>query len=409
MSKSLNDQLKDVLAQTKTLAAKAQQENRDFNDEENTQILDLKKKADELKEKIKKADEAQAAFKALTGPTGERKASSPVEQKTQPVAKSYGEAFVRNKAYQSMKASHPNATSIRFEVAHLTVKADPAPLTSDLPGAVNPYMMPGYTDVTYPQTNTLLGLIHRDTTENKLIEYRQMTDVTSNASTVPEGGRRPLSTLATEIAEAKAYTAADGMKVTYDELFDDGVIASMIDTVLMRNIAGVEEDLVLHGDSNNNGPSHGLLTDPNVQKVPFDKDAVTTISHAVTQLRNTIRTISIQAIILNPTDEENFVLMTDKNGRYLSNAPFGVGPGTLFGYPRITSSMVPQGTALIGDFHSVLLLDYEPLSILTFNQNADDAEHNLAYVRAQKRELLMLMEPKKIAVASIAGSAPAGK
>ncbi|MCT6900678.1 MAG: hypothetical protein M3Z40_06490, partial [Bifidobacterium sp.] len=135
---SLEDQLKDVLAQTKTLAAKAQEEKRDFTDEENTKILELKKKADELKEKIKKADEAQAAFKALTGPTEERKASSPVEQKTQPVAKSYGEAFTRSKPYQSMKDSHPNATSIHFEVACLRVKTGPAPLTSDLPGAVIP-------------------------------------------------------------------------------------------------------------------------------------------------------------------------------------------------------------------------------------------------------------------------------
>lgn len=406
---SLEDQLKDVLAQAKTLATKAQEEKRDFTDEENAQILDLKKKADDLRERIKKADEAQAAFKALAGPTEERKASSPVEQEAKTVAKSYGEAFTRSKAYQSVKANHPNATSIRFEAAHLKVKADPAPLTSDLPGAVTPYMMPGYTDVTYPQKNTLLSLITRGTTTNKLLDYRQLTGVTSNADTVPEGGRRPLSTLATETAEAKAYTVADGIKVTYDELFDDGVIASMINSVLMRNIAGVEENLVLNGSGNGTGPSHGLLTDPNLQKVAFDKDAVTTISHALVQLRNTIQAISVQAIVLNPADDELFNLMTDKNNRYLSNAPFGTGPSTLFGIPRITSAMVPQGTALIGDFHSVMLMDYEPLSILTFNQDADDAEHNLAYVRAQKRELLMLMEPKKIAVATIAGSAPASK
>ena len=406
---SLEDQLKDVLAQAKTLATKAQEEKRDFTDEENAQILDLKKKADDLRERIKKADEAQAAFKALAGPTEERKASSPVEQEAKTVAKSYGEAFTRSKAYQSVKANHPNATSIRFEAAHLKVKADPAPLTSDLPGAVTPYMMPGYTDITYPQKNTLLSLITRGTTTNKLLDYRQLTGVTSNADTVPEGGRRPLSTLATETAEAKAYTVADGIKVTYDELFDDGVIASMINSVLMRNIAGVEENLVLNGSGNGTGPSHGLLTDPNLQKVAFDKDAVTTISHALVQLRNTIQAISVQAIVLNPADDELFNLMTDKNNRYLSNAPFGTGPSTLFGIPRITSAMVPQGTALIGDFHSVMLMDYEPLSILTFNQDADDAEHNLAYVRAQKRELLMLMEPKKIAVATIAGSAPASK
>lgn len=409
MSKSLNDQLKDTVAQTKTLAEKAQQEKRDFTDEENTQILELKKKADELKEKIKKADEAQAAFKALAGPTEERKASSPVEPGTKTVAKTYGEAYTCSKAYQTAKAAHPNATPVRFEIDNLKIKSDPAPLTSDLPGAVTPYMMPGYTDVTYPQANTLLSLITRGTTANKLLDYRQLTGDTSNANTVAEGERRPLSTLTTDTAEAKAYTVADGIKVTYDELFDDGVIASMINSVLMRNIAGVEENLVLNGSNNGTGPSHGLLTDPNLQKVAFDKDAVTTISHALVQLRNTIQAISVQAIVLNPADDELFNLMTDKNNRYLSNAPFGTGPSTLFGIPRITSAMVPQGTALIGDFHSVMLMDYEPLSILTFNQDADDPEHNMAYVRAQKRELLLLMEPKKIALASIAGSAPASK
>ena len=131
MSKSLNDQLKDTVAQTKTLAEKAQQEKRDFTDEENTQILELKKKADELKEKIKKADEAQAAFKALAGPTEERKASSPVEPGTKTVAKTYGEAYTCSKAYQTAKAAHPNATPVRFEIDNLKIKSDPAPLTSD--------------------------------------------------------------------------------------------------------------------------------------------------------------------------------------------------------------------------------------------------------------------------------------
>ena len=405
---SLEDQLKDVLAQAKTLAVKAQQEKRDFTDEENAQILDLKKKADDLKEKIKKADEAQAAFKALAGPTGERKASSPVEPEAKTVAKSYGEAFVRSKAYKDFQGDQPHGTPVNITARDLHVKSDPAPLSTALPGAIVPQMLPGYTDLTYPQPNTFLSLISMGTTSSAYIKYRQLTAVTNNASKVKEGDLKPLSTLSTEVAEAHAFTLADGIKVTNQELADDGIISSLINTVLTRNLDSYKENMVLNGDGSSDEPT-GILNTKGTLSVDFDTDIVHTVSHAITQLQQLVPGISVQAIVLNPADNEALNLMQDKNDRYLSNAPFATGPFTLFGVPRITSSIVPKGKALVGDFHSVQLLRKTPLSILAFNQNEDDARHNLTYVRAEEEDMLMIREPKRIAVASIAGSAPVSK
>ena len=405
---SLEDQLKDVLAQTKTLAAKAQEEKRDFTDEENTKILELKKKADELKEKIKKADEAQAAFKALAGPTEERKASSPVEQEAKTAAKSYGEAFVRSKAYKDFQGNQPHGTPVNITARDLHVKSDSAPLSTALPGAIVPQMLPGYTDLTYPQPNTFLSLISMGTTSSAYIKYRQLTAVTNNAAKVKEGDLKPLSSLSTEVAEAHAFTLADGIKVTNQELADDGIISSLINTVLTRNLDSYKENMVLNGDGSSDEPT-GILNTKGTLSVPFDTDIVHTVSHAITQLQQLVPGISVQAIVLNPADNEALNLMQDKNDRYLSNAPFATGPFTLFGVPRITSSIVPKGKALVGDFHSVQLLRKTPLSILAFNQNEDDARHNLTYVRAEEEDMLMIREPKRIAVASIAGSAPAGK
>lgn len=409
MSKSLNDQLKDTVAQAKTLATKAQEEKRDFTDEENTQILNLKKKADDLRERIKKADEAQAAFKALAGPTEERKASSPVESEAHSVAKSYGEAFVRSKGYQEFKANLPlSGGHVNIVARDLHVKSDPAPLSTALPGAIVPQMLPGYTDLTYPQPNTFLSLISMGKTSTSYVQYRQLTAVTNNAAKVKEGDLKPLSTLSTEVAEAHAFTLADGVKVTNQELADDGIIASLINTVLTRNLDSYKENMVLNGVGGSEQPT-GILNTPGTVEIPFDRDIVHTVSHAITQLQQLVPGISVQAVVLNPADNEALNLMQDKNDRYLSNAPFATGPFTLFGVPRITSSIVPQGKALIGDFHSVQLLNKTSFGITAFNQNEDDARHNLTYVRAEEEDMLMIREPKRIAVASITGSAPASK
>lgn len=405
---SLKDQLKDVLAQANTLATKAQDEKRDFTDEENTSIIELKKKADDLREQIRKADEAQAAFKALAGPKEEGKAASPVEPKPETAAKSYGEAFVKSKAYEAFKANEPHGTPVNITARHLHVKADPAPLSTALPGAIVPQMLPGYTDLTYPQPNTFLSLISLGTTSSEYVKYRQLVAVTNNAAKVKEGDLKPLSTLSTDVAEAHAFTLADGVKVTNQELADDGIISSLIDTVLTRNLDSYKENMVLNGTGGSDQPT-GILNTPGTLSVAFDKDIVHTVSHAITQLQQLVPGISIQAIVLNPADNEALNLMQDKNDRYMSNAPFATGPFTLFGVPRITSSIVPQGKALVGDFHSVQLLRKTPLSILAFNQNEDDARHNLTYVRAEEEDMLMIREPKRIAVATIAGTSPATK
>ena len=56
----------------------------------------------------------------------------------------------------------------------------------------------------------------------------------------------------------------------------------------------------------------------------------------------------------------------------------------------------------MGDFSTVQLLNYVPLTIEAFNQNEDDARHNLTYVRAEERNMLFIREPKRLAVVKLA-------
>lgn len=245
-----------------------------------------------------------------------------------------------------------------------------------------------------------LNLITRSTTNADHVEYRQLISVTNNSSIVPEGGEKPLSTLEFKLANANGYTYADGFKVTNQELKDDGIISTLIDTTLRSNLESTIEDKVLNG-SGDNEPA-GILHMTGVLNQTFDTDAITTVRKAISKLQNTSKGV-IQAIVLNPSDIEAIDLLKDTTGRYLGQGPFSIGPRTLWGVPMIPCQSVAAGIAILGDFSVVQLLDYETISVAAFNQNEDDARHNLTYLRAEQRSLLLTREPAKLLIATIKG------
>ena len=170
----------------------------------------------------------------------------------------------------------------------------------------------------------------------------------------------------------------------------------------MRNLNEYLEKTILNGDSNTDVVQKGILNTTGTQQVAFDTDIFKTARHAKRVL-SAIGT-NIQAIVLNPEDNETIDLMQDKQGRYFGQGPFSMGPNMLWGIPRIESQALPKGTAVMGDFSTVQLLNYVPLTIEAFNQNEDDARHNLTYVRAEERNMLFIREPKRLAVVKLAAA-----
>lgn len=394
---SMKQELQDTIARVKAIANKAQSEGREFTADENEEIISLRKKADDLKARIDKEHEASEALKSMLA------ASEPSDDVSgKPVvAKSIGEAFIHTDAYKAFKnATTPDRTPVRIAKSLIRVKQDPNPLSTALPGAVNPTVLPGYTDVTYPQLNVFLDLITRGSTDSPYIKYRQLISVTSAAASVNENAEKPLSQLGTQMAEAKEWTCADGFKVTNQELHDDGIISTLINQTLMRNLNAYLEKTILNGDSSTDVAQKGILNTTGTQQVAFDTDIFTTARHAKRVL-SAIGT-NIQAIVLNPEDNETIDLTKDKQDRFYGQGPFAMGPSTLWGIPRIESQALPKGTAVMGDFSTVQLLNYVPLTIEAFNQNEDDARHNLTYVRAEERNMLFIREPKRLAVVKLA-------
>lgn len=398
---SYKTELKETLIRVKAIADKAKSEHREFTDEENDEIVALQRKADDLNAKIRKSDEAAVAMQKMLGDE-----EAPTATPGIAAAKTLGDAFVASDAYQAFKnAPIPDGTPVNIKPGKLTVKADPAPINTTLPGAVTPQMQPGYIDLTYPTPNVFLGLITRGATAASYVQYRQLVSMANNAATVAEGGVKPLSTLGTALAEAKVWTAADGVKVTNQELADDGIISTLINTMLQRNLESYLENIILNGKAQTDageatGNPNGILNTPGTLTQAFATDIFTTTRKAKTALGKL--GVAIQAIVLNPEDNETIDLTKDANGRFFGQGPFAAGPNTLWGIPRIESQAVPVGTAIMGDFSTVQLLNREPRTVTAFNQNEDDARHNLTYVRAEERNLLFIREPKRLNIVKLA-------
>jgi hypothetical protein len=372
-------------------------------------------------EVIAKQASAAAALAGLGGGT-DGGDPAPVQKNDDGVVLSgtIGERFVGSEAYKSFMAANPNmgvndgsgqGTPIAITAKNIgpSKMVRKAALDTVATGNARAVRTNEVIDQVFRPERTLLDLITRGRTNLPWFQYRQVVTKTNNAAIVAEaantagtgttGGVKPLSTLTTNTAEAKAFTYADGVEVTNQELSDDGIISALIDSLLTENLDIKIEDIILNGAGTADEPA-GILNTSGVLQQAFVTDVPTTLRKAITKLRTTSGA-NIQAVVLNPTDDEAWDLLKDTTGRYLGNGPFGTGPRTAWGFERIASQKITAGQALVGDFRQVQLLILEALSILAFNQHKDYAQRNLTYVRAELRAVQLIRQPAKLCVVDL--------
>lgn len=387
----------------------------DFTEADAQRAADIAKEHGEISALLQRQKAASDAL-AFAG-AGEATQSSDEAPGDGPaMAKTLGEAFVKSEEYRGFKKAHPSGvgkgTPISIKAGNLgrvLRKVDPAPLNSPDAGNARAVRTGDVDDLVYRPERRLLEVITRGSTNLPWFQYRQIISKTNNASlvneavtstgTTPATGLKPLSTLDTTTAEAKAFTYADGMEVTNQELSDDGIIRTLIDSTLRENLDILTEDVLLNGAGTADEPA-GILATSGILQQAFATDAVTSIRKAITKLRVTSGA-QIRGVLLNPEDDEAWDLLKDLDGRYLGQGPFGTAPGTAWGYERIVSQSIEVGQAIIGDFKTIQLLDLEPLAIEAFNQHKDYAQRNLVYIRAEKRAVQLIRNAARLCVVDL--------
>lgn len=403
-----------LIAEANALLAK-QKSTGSLSEADADRAIEIAKERDDLHAQIEKNGEVAKALAGFTTISQDNEDEQPVVK----VGKTLGDQFVNSDAYKAFKSHNGGRVAKNTPIDIRATDREGARFAGKLLTTTDSNPAPVRTtdvdDLVYRPERRLLDVITRGTTNLTWFEYRQVTSKTNNAAIVPEatssapidgttvteaaGGLKPLSTLQTQTAEAKAYTYADGMEVTNQELADDGIMKSLINSTLAENLEIELENILLNGAGTADEPA-GILNTTGVLQQAFVTDMPTSIRKAITKLRTTSGA-NIRGVLLNPEDDEAWDLLKDSHGDWIGNGPFGQGPGSAWGYERIVSQAIPVGQALIGDFSTIHLLQKDPLEILAFNQHKDFAQRNLTYIRAELRALQLIRNAARLAVVDL--------
>lgn len=421
--KTLKEQLALKMAEALELRAKALDEASEFTEADADRADTLVLEMDELRTKIAKQEGAVKALQELPSlelPTGSsQKTDSELDQDLNRASKSAGDLFVESAGFQAFKERYPKGIAKGDTSTQISIKAEnlgpgvtgKAILRRPTTGNARAVRTNEVDDMVYRAPRTLLDVITRGTTNLNWFQYRQIVSKTNNAAIVPEAssttstvtgagslGYKPVSDLTTALAEAREFTYADGMEVTNQELSDDGIMRSIIDSTLRENLEIKVESVLLNGAGTADEPA-GILNTTGVLQQAFVTDAPTSLRKSITKLRVTSNA-PIRGILMNPEDDEMWDLLKDSHGDWISG-PYAPGPGTAWGYERIVSQSIPVGKAIVGDFSTIHLLQYSPLEILAFNQHADFARRNMTYIRAEERALQLIRNAARLCVVKL--------
>lgn len=368
-------------------------------------------------DQAKKDAEDQAILKLLSENDGDAPVENDGERfqvtdrQEKALRETFGERFVKSDAYKAFRKDSPSGVSQgtpinigRVKVATMDEWHSRRKALTSPQGFVQDIRMPSI-DLVDRDRLTFLDLISRGKTGGNF-EYVQVTAVTRNAAIVPEAtgpgdaaALKPVSEISTQIADAKVFTYADGYDVTNQLLADAPAFASYMNNELEYSLDSVVEEQLLNGTGAAGAPK-GILTTTGVQSQEYIlagtvMDQIKAIRKAITKVTR-LPGGTVTAIVLSPELDENIDLLQDANDRFYGQGPFGSGPATLWGRPRVTSERLGVDDVLLGDFKQVALLDREGLSVLAFNQHKDYAQRNMTYVRAELRASQVLWKPSRL-------------
>ena len=330
---------------------------------------------------------------------------------------SFGERFTKSDNYSGFAKAYPTGIPAQANVSIDPVKVGSlaeyehsrkaGTLTTSGVAHLPPEQRP-LLDTIDRAPLSLYDLVAKGSIGTTSLEYLQIIAVERNAALIGENTGnpatdtlKPISDFATQLADAKVFGYADGYEVTNQLLKDSPALATFLNGEFRYSLPLLIQNYLLNG-TGLNGQPRGLLNTTGVQAQDYTASTASAMPlvKAVRRAKLKLNNIgaNIQAVLINPEDDAEIDLMQDGEDRFYGPGPFASGTPTLWGVPRVLSQHIDPGTAILGDFRQMALLDYEGLSVNAFNQHKDFAQRNLTYVRAELRAAQVIWRPNRFVV-----------
>ena len=417
----IKGQLEAALKEARDISAKADDEGRDFTDDERATVLAKMAEATELGTQFKKAKGDSELRKAISGFGDDIGLNEPAEQRTASGLvvpkgrKSLGQHYVESAEYKALLESVPGGAFSKTS----RVSSRPAGFQHLVPPSRNAKaLLTGTSDTSagafvqndslglqvgmdaFQRPLTLRDLVTSGSTTSDTVEYVRITSTTNAAVPVAEAtttsnGTKPESSMAMAKITAPVKTIAHWIPVTKRALSDAAQIRTLIDNFLQYGLEEELEDQMIAGDGTGEN-FEGVGTVSGTQSQAWDTNLLTTLRKAKTKVRTVGRSIAT-GYVLNPADVETLDLLTDNENRYYFGGPSGTiqmgATAPLWNVPVIESEAVPAGVGYVGDWRKAILWDREQATVTMTDSHSDFFVKNLVAILAEMRAAFGVIQP----------------
>lgn len=311
--------------------------------------------------------------------------------------KSVGESFVADKAYTDFVSGA--ATSARAVIT-LDKGSNSTPTTVGTSGPAATSLAPSFYAGVFGTPNVpqkIEPLIPHIAVTTDSVDYVTVAD-TIGAAGVAEAGAIPESKFTPTLAKANVVNVAHYTKITKQLADDAPALAAYINTKMLYGLQNKVENQIVNGDGT--APQlKGLLATGSFTDASAQLTGAKNLFDLLLLLQGVAETAAYEpeALVLNPMTWAQLAMEKDSQGRYLLGGPGLAANKSVWGIPVVTSSAVPAGKFIFGNFtQTVTIYDRQQVAVEMTGTNEDDFTHYLYTIRASRRLALAVEVPAGI-------------
>lgn len=389
--------MKNLIEQAKQIAEAAAAEGRALNDEERstveTAIAGAKavKQDAELRKMVDSLGAELADAKVETTPTTEARTAG-AKMFADPAFKAWISDANRNG--QPDVKSLPNSPTVAVGGIKATLLGSSdtsagATITNDRYAPIG---------IAYGRGGlAALDLITIGSTTSDAVDFARAMRITAGqsvnaAAPQAEGDPAAESTLTFLKETAVVKDVRTFIPASVRALSDSAQLETIANNFLTYAIQEELEDQIVNGNGSGENMT-GIFNTGYVQAQAFDTDIITSIRKAIRKVQ-TVGNSRASAVLVHPEDNEKIDLLLDANDTYLFGGPATVSTPTIWGLPRVVSSAIPVGNAIVGDFRKAVLWERQALTVAMYPQHSDYAIKGLVAMVANARAAFGVLHPE---------------
>lgn len=244
---------------------------------------------------------------------------------------------------------------------------------------------------------TALNLVTIGSTNSDAVEFARAMRITSGqsvnaAAPVAEGDPASESTLTFVKDTAVVRDLRTFVPASTRALADAAQLETIANNFLTYAIQEELEDQIINGNGIGENMT-GIFNTGYVQAQAYDTSIITSIRKAIRKVE-TVGNSRASAVLVHPEDNEKIDLLMDNDDTYYFGGPATSSTPTIWGLPRVVSSAVPVGNAIVGDFRKAIIWERQPLTVSMYPQHSDYAIKGLVALVAQARAAFGVIHPE---------------